>query len=246
MLSKAAMKPLLRALLLLPLLALPSMAQEAPPKDLFQQALGYWVVDFDSAATQAMIAKMSRDKDDKPHPEDAASLRKDMAASTFHVREGFVSFYDPGSTEHSKLEIKSQDAAKKLIEADIEIDENETKQLQIQVEGDRITFLFKDDGEQFEFGLKRIDKATFDKRVADLAKLRQEDEDEEDVVEADGGDKEPQLVGGYPMAIPVPDKPGFVFSPYNNMVVDVRDIPSGTLVMDPTYPAAEKKIFRLP
>lgn len=44
----------------------------------------------------------------------------------------------------------------------------------------------------------------------------------------------------------VPGKDGFVFSPYNNKVVDVRDIPSGTLVQDPTYPAADKKYFRVP
>jgi len=44
----------------------------------------------------------------------------------------------------------------------------------------------------------------------------------------------------------VPGKEGFVFSPYNNKVVDVRDIPSGTLVQDPTYPAADKKYFRVP
>ncbi len=50
----------------------------------------------------------------------------------------------------------------------------------------------------------------------------------------------------YSFANPVPGKEGFVFSPYNNKVVDVRDIPSGTLVQDPTYPAAEKKYFRVP
>lgn len=50
----------------------------------------------------------------------------------------------------------------------------------------------------------------------------------------------------YPFANKVPGKDGFVFSPYNNKVVDVRDIPSGTLVQDPTYPAAEKKYFRVP
>lgn len=44
----------------------------------------------------------------------------------------------------------------------------------------------------------------------------------------------------------VPGKEGFVFSPFNNKVVDVRDIPSGTLVQDPTYPASEKKYFRVP
>lgn len=50
----------------------------------------------------------------------------------------------------------------------------------------------------------------------------------------------------YAFANKVPGKDGFVFSPYNNKVVDVRDIPSGTLVQDPTYPAAEKKYFRVP
>jgi hypothetical protein len=50
----------------------------------------------------------------------------------------------------------------------------------------------------------------------------------------------------YTVANKVPGKDGFVFSPYNNKVVDVRDIPSGTLVQDPTYPAAEKKYFRVP
>lgn len=50
----------------------------------------------------------------------------------------------------------------------------------------------------------------------------------------------------FAFANPVPGKEGFVFSPYNNKVVDVRDIPSGTLVQDPTYPAEEKKYFRVP
>lgn len=50
----------------------------------------------------------------------------------------------------------------------------------------------------------------------------------------------------YAFANAVPGKEGFVFSPYNNKLVDVRDIPSGTLVMDPTYPASEKKYFRVP
>ena len=50
----------------------------------------------------------------------------------------------------------------------------------------------------------------------------------------------------YAFANPVPGKEGFVFSPYNQKLVDVRDIPSGTLVQDPTYPASEKKYFRVP
>ncbi len=57
---------------------------------------------------------------------------------------------------------------------------------------------------------------------------------------------EPTQRSDYPFATPVPGKDGFVFSPYNNKVVDVRDIPSGTLVQDPTYPPADKKYFRVP
>ncbi|MGE9270357.1 MAG: hypothetical protein ACQKBU_06095 [Verrucomicrobiales bacterium] len=48
------------------------------------------------------------------------------------------------------------------------------------------------------------------------------------------------------VARPVPGKPGFVFSPFNNKLIDVKGIPSGTLVQDPTYPAEEKKYFRVP
>jgi len=50
----------------------------------------------------------------------------------------------------------------------------------------------------------------------------------------------------YPYATKVPGKDGFVLSPYNTKVIDVRDIPAGTLVQDPNYPASEKKYFRIP
>lgn len=49
-----------------------------------------------------------------------------------------------------------------------------------------------------------------------------------------------------PTAQPVPGKEGYVFSPYNQKIVDVREIPSGTRVADPTYPPSEKKHFRVP
>jgi len=57
---------------------------------------------------------------------------------------------------------------------------------------------------------------------------------------------EPTGRGGVQVARPVPGKPGFVFSPFNNKIIDVKGIPSGTLVQDPTYPASEKKYFRVP
>ena len=49
-----------------------------------------------------------------------------------------------------------------------------------------------------------------------------------------------------PVAKAVPGKPGFVFSPYNNQIVDLTGIAPGTLVADPQYPEAEKKHFRAP
>ncbi len=54
------------------------------------------------------------------------------------------------------------------------------------------------------------------------------------------------LPGPRPTAIAVPGKPGFVFSPYNNKVIDVQGFNSGTLVADPTYPMSERKFFRVP
>lgn len=55
----------------------------------------------------------------------------------------------------------------------------------------------------------------------------------------------------YPVAVKVPGKEDQVFSPYNNKVVLISDeqgkpFPSGTLMQDPTFPASEKKYFRVP
>jgi len=49
--------------------------------------------------------------------------------------------------------------------------------------------------------------------------------------------------GTYPVADPVPGKPGFVFSPDTNQPIDVRGLPSGTLIMDPSSPRTQ---FRVP
>lgn len=50
----------------------------------------------------------------------------------------------------------------------------------------------------------------------------------------------------YPVAKQAPGKEGIVISPYSGKEVDVRDIPPGTLVMDPSFPPNEKKFFRVP
>jgi hypothetical protein len=49
-----------------------------------------------------------------------------------------------------------------------------------------------------------------------------------------------------PVAEPVADTPGYVKSPFSGTIIDVKGIPAGTLVADPTFPAAEKKHFRVP
>ena len=51
--------------------------------------------------------------------------------------------------------------------------------------------------------------------------------------------------GEFPVAKPVPGKPGFCFSPFNGNVIDVQGIPPGTLVQDPTVPG-QQQIFRVP
>jgi hypothetical protein len=49
-----------------------------------------------------------------------------------------------------------------------------------------------------------------------------------------------------PVANRVPGSPRFVVSPYSNQPVDVEGIPPGTLVADPSFPATERKYFRVP
>lgn len=61
------------------------------------------------------------------------------------------------------------------------------------------------------------------------------------------GEEAPVLVEKKPpVAEPVPGQPGKVISPYNGKHIDVTGIAPGSLVADPTYPAEEKKHFRVP
>lgn len=55
----------------------------------------------------------------------------------------------------------------------------------------------------------------------------------------------PTAPATYPYATKVPNKTGFVFNPYTKNQVDVRGIPSGTLVRDP-YDNDKTHKFRVP
>ena len=63
---------------------------------------------------------------------------------------------------------------------------------------------------------------------------------------APNGDGETSEKPVIPVAEPVPDKPGFVISPYNGKWIDVAGIKPGEVMADPFYPAEEKKYFRVP
>lgn len=52
--------------------------------------------------------------------------------------------------------------------------------------------------------------------------------------------------GGHAFAEAVAGQDGMVRSPYNGSIIDVRGIPSGTLVADPWFPMEERKYFRVP
>ena len=59
-------------------------------------------------------------------------------------------------------------------------------------------------------------------------------------------DAEPKKSSDYKFANKVPGKEGFVFSPYNNKVVDVRDIPSGTWCRIPPIRPPRKNTSAFP
>jgi len=63
--------------------------------------------------------------------------------------------------------------------------------------------------------------------------------------------KKPEEKKPIPTAREVPGRPGVVFSPFNNKIIDIRDEngvrrASGKIMSDPTYQASEKKHFRIP
>jgi len=54
------------------------------------------------------------------------------------------------------------------------------------------------------------------------------------------------LSGDFPTARPVKDWSGFVHSPYDDRFIDVKGVPSGTLVADPRFDISERKFFIVP
>jgi len=52
--------------------------------------------------------------------------------------------------------------------------------------------------------------------------------------------------GTHAVAEALAGQEGMVISPFSGNVVDVRGIPAGTLVADPTFPMEERKFFRVP
>lgn len=236
------MKPILISLLLSSVALLP--AQEPPKetpaaelgKELFQQMLGYWTVDFDSAVTKSFLSASVADNAAEAEKEE---MKKEMAACTFEIKEMVMTAFDASTASPAKISIKSHDLEKRIILADFQSDAGDPIAMTLHIDGDRLTLGVKaDEGKDRTFELKRIDKQAFETRVSEALRNGKP--------VAGQGDKAIETKDGYPVAIPVPDKPGFVFSPYNNKVVDVRELPSGTLVMDPHFAGSEKKIFRVP
>jgi hypothetical protein len=49
-----------------------------------------------------------------------------------------------------------------------------------------------------------------------------------------------------PEGKPVPGKAGFIFSPYDNKIIDVTGLKPGEIVTDPTAPAGEVRYIKIP
>lgn len=213
-----------------------SPAQEAVPqpveeagKDLSKQLLGYWVTDFDSAATKAFLTAQGVDE----------GMKGEMAATSFEMKDGTMMVYEENKASVVKITIKSQNPEKRIITADFQSDNDTPTTMALRVENDQLTLGKKNgEGNDTHIGLKRINKQEFEKRVPEALR--------NGTLVPDPDEKPLEIKDGYPVATPVPDKRGFVFSPYNRKVIDVGDVPSGTLVADPHFPPAEKKYFRVP
>jgi len=189
------------------------------------QFFGYWVVDLDSEATKAMLKTLGDDE------ELLEGIRKQVALVTYEFKEGEMVIFEQGAANREKFTIAAEDAEKRTLT----IDYPDGPPVTMTLDGDRMAMHGTDLlGEEMSLGFKRIGREEFEKRVPEG--LREGNEDG-----ASG-----EVEGDYPTAEPVPGNPGFVFSPYNRKLIDVRGLPSGALVRDPHFPANENKIFRAP
>jgi hypothetical protein len=213
-----------------------SSAEEAAPQpaketggDLSSQLQGYWVTDFESEATKDFLTAHCADEEKE----------KEVARTAYEIKEGEMTVYQKGEASVVKIGIKSQDVGKRIIEADFLSENEDPVAMNLLVEGNRLTLQEKnDEGKNISIGLKRIDKQEFEKRVPEALRNGKQD--------PDPPEKPVESEDGYPTATPVPDKPGFVYSPYNKKVVDIREVPFGTLVADPHFDPSGKKYFRAP
>ncbi len=237
MVGIVAMKALFFATLL-PLIACHSWAEERKKDSLLDKAIGYWMVDFESEATKSLIKTISEDGGEPMNRKELEELVEEIAESNFELTGTKLKVHTIHDIDESDLEIKTEDVENQQMEGMLIDQDSESMPMKITVHDRGITLFVQENPEEelMAFGLTRMDKKTFEERSAELEKRRL-------------ARRKPAMLDtpdGYPVATPVPDKEGFVFSPYNKQVVDIRDIPSGTLVQDPTFPAEEKKFFRVP
>lgn len=215
----------------------------ASQQQVYPLLVGYWVVDFDAADTKAFLTSSGLEG------EELTELKHEMAADVLEFQAEKLLVHEDGGFSTTKVRIKSQDFEKRTLVAEFQHEEaQQPDEVTVVVDGDRVTMAGKqEEGPPQKFGLKRIDKQAFEKLKAEQVAEQQRLMQLEKQAETDAAGQQGAIAPGeYPKASAVPDKEGFCFSPYNNKVVDVRGIPSGTLVMDPTYPASEKKFFRVP
>ncbi len=93
-----------------------------------------------------------------------------------------------------------------------------------------------------ETGDKEEDNQQKDKTEGEEKEI---DKEKEDTEKKDNPVSEKPKVT-YPHAVPVVGRPGYVYSPYNNRIVDVVGLKSGMLVYDPDFPKQERKCFYVP
>lgn len=230
-------------------------ASDSGGESLEERMVGYWAIDTEDEAMLKMMDELAgmlaslTPGDDPAAAEEKKAARQEveeiLGVSALEFRPGEVCFYGPEGLEKSSFSIKSQDAGTGTLELDVTEWGGTGKQPGRAVfKDERLEYTTGEDEDLVSMVLKRIDAAEFKRRKVAAAKMNEEEAEE---AEEEPAPDPPAVVEGvYPVAVAVPGKPGFVFSPYNNGIVDVRAIPSGTLVSDPGYPAEEKKFFRVP
>lgn len=121
-----------------------SMAQpegEERKPEVIQQALGYWIIDFDSEATKAILKKQSELAGAESAIEALNDIKTQMAATTFELTATELVNHSDDYVQRSGIAVTAQDHDKKTFQCNLTLPDAPPQITTFALDGDKLTVL---------------------------------------------------------------------------------------------------------